>query len=177
MEQSRTKVKTMEKTCENCMYAKPKFADESKLTCHRRAPLPYNSLVFHIGELIRNIAWNIYVKELEEEPDKLSELQIETTEAGDYAVWPEVERDDFCGEWEKQDGCTVDCGDRQAVGRSRQPGEGPYEHTGAAEGIDQRSTQERQETRYNPSDAEVSRRPAAAMERHNAVADTGKRRS
>lgn len=91
-----------EKLCQNCRYAKPRFAAENDLECHRRAPLPYNALVFHLGELIRDIAWNIYVKEMGEKPDKYSELQRETTEAGDYAVWPQVERDDFCGEWEKK---------------------------------------------------------------------------
>lgn len=102
----------MEKVCENCRYAQP-FGD--RLTCHRRAPVPYNALVFHIGELIRDIAWIIHVKEMGEEPDKYSELRKEATEASDYAVWPEVERDDFCGEWERgKDGRTADSSNRAA---------------------------------------------------------------
>lgn len=93
----------MEKLCENCQYSRARIDGGDRLQCHRRAPEPYNALVFHIGELIRDIAWNIYIEKIGEEPDKYSDLQKEATEANDYAVWPEVDHDDFCGEWESRE--------------------------------------------------------------------------
>lgn len=90
----------MEENCENCRYSQPKIEGKG-LTCHRRAPLPYNAMVFYVAELIRDIAWNIHIKEVGE-PDKHDDVSKEATEADDYVVWPEVERDDFCGEFRKK---------------------------------------------------------------------------
>lgn len=90
----------MEESCENCRYVRTKNGERS-LACHRRAPLPYNAMVFYVAELIRDIAWIIHNNELGE-PEKHDDVGKEATEANDYAVWPEVEVDDWCGEWRQK---------------------------------------------------------------------------
>jgi hypothetical protein len=92
--------------CDNCRYAYRQV--DNKHQCRRRAPQPYAANIFQLGELLRDVAWSVRVignmpvpddddeKTAKEVP---SEIRDEFTEAGDYAVWPEVERDDWCGEW------------------------------------------------------------------------------
>jgi hypothetical protein len=85
--------------CGNCKYARPQFANEKQLECHRHAPVPYNAMVFCLGELIRDCAWSLRVAHNVEEPSEHDQLRNDVTEAPDYAVWPKIERDDWCAEW------------------------------------------------------------------------------
>lgn len=87
-------------TCGNCKYSRPEFAGED-LKCHRHAPAPYNAMVFHLGELIRDCAWSLRQAHNIENPDKYDEVNRDVTEGPDYAVWPKVERDDWCAEWKR----------------------------------------------------------------------------
>jgi hypothetical protein len=84
--------------CGNCKNARPAFASE-RLECHRHAPAPYNALVFYISELLRDCAWSLRSAHNIEEPWEHDDLRSEATEAPDHAVWPTIERDDWCAEW------------------------------------------------------------------------------
>jgi hypothetical protein len=59
-------------------------------------------MIFRLGEILRDIAWNYRVVHeipTDEKQGLDSDITEEVTEATDYAVWPEVETDDWCGEW------------------------------------------------------------------------------
>lgn len=88
-----------EENCGNCKYSRGKFAEEGTLQCRRHAPAPYNALVFSLGDLIRDCAWSLRIAHNIEEPSKHDVVANEITEVPDYAVWPVVERDEWCGEW------------------------------------------------------------------------------
>lgn len=90
----------MEESCENCKYCRP--ATGGGMHCQRRAPVPFNALVFHLGELVRSIAWNAHVKAFDVAPEEDSDVGKEVTEAPMYTVWPDVEINDWCGEWKKK---------------------------------------------------------------------------
>jgi hypothetical protein len=90
--------------CNNCRFVYLQV--DEKLQCRRRAPLPYNAQLFHLSELVRDIAWSARraanIEEPKEDEDDDMGLNKEATEAFDYAVWPEIERDDWCGEWSRR---------------------------------------------------------------------------
>ena len=67
--------------------------------CHRRAPLPHNALIYYLGELFRDIAWSQHTIAGLDPPSQHDDLNKEMTEATHYAVWPEVDPDEWCGEW------------------------------------------------------------------------------
>jgi len=72
--------------------------------CRRRAPAPFNAREFFFHELLRDIAWSGRVLAhvpLPKDDDKDDELSSISSEVNRYAVWPEVDRDDWCGEWEQ----------------------------------------------------------------------------
>lgn len=93
----------MEKECcENCRYSRPKGDASYGFECRRQAPAPYNALAFHFGDLIREVGWIIHIQAMGKDPEEVSDLRNETTEAGDYAVWPAVNGDEWCGEWNMQ---------------------------------------------------------------------------
>lgn len=95
----------MDENCENCRYARPKFAGAaSEFECHRKAPAPWDAFAFHLADLVRDIAWNIHVKIYEKAPEEDSDVAKEVTEAATYSIWPQVEIDDWCGEWEPKNG-------------------------------------------------------------------------
>jgi hypothetical protein len=85
--------------CGTCKYSRPEFANESQLECHRRAPAPYNAMVFRLGELIRDCAWSLRKTANIETTSDDFDVWNEVTEAPDYALWPKVERDEWCGDW------------------------------------------------------------------------------
>jgi hypothetical protein len=88
-----------EQRCDNCRFARVRGADK-KRQCLRHAPQPYNAMIFYFGELLRDVAWSTRALANIETPSEHDDLSKEATEAKDYAVWPEVELDDWCGEWQ-----------------------------------------------------------------------------
>jgi hypothetical protein len=89
-----------EQCCDNCRFMKLRV--DKKRQCLRHAPQPYNAMLFYLGELLRDVAWSVRASANIEAPSKDDELNKEATEVWDYAVWPEVEPDDWCGEWQTQ---------------------------------------------------------------------------
>jgi hypothetical protein len=87
----------MTEECSNCHYLRKIWTHKSE--CHRRAPIPVDAYRFYIGELLRDLAWCVHVMSNVEAPSKYDDINKEATEAVDYAMWPEVELDDWCGEW------------------------------------------------------------------------------
>lgn len=87
-----------EECCENCRYSKP-VDTHLGFVCHRQAPVPYNALAFHFGNMIREIGWILHIQVMGKAPEEDSDLTNETTEAGDHGIWPAVNGDEWCGEW------------------------------------------------------------------------------
>src|SRR5262245_46506662 len=89
-----------EECCDTCRFIYRAIDD--KLQCRRRAPQPYNAMTFRLGEILRDIAWNYRVVHeipTDEKNPVDQEITDDITEGPDYAIWPEVERDEWCGEW------------------------------------------------------------------------------
>jgi hypothetical protein len=85
-------------SCANCYYAR--VDGEVKLTrCHRNAPKSVNSFRFYNGEALRDIAWSLQTLAKVNANAKEEDFLEEATEYATYAGWPEVEEDDWCGEW------------------------------------------------------------------------------
>lgn len=91
--------------CGNCRFAV--YSSHMAFTareCRRRAPSTFNAFQYRIADLLRDIAWTqrqVNLIETDEE-DKFDPVAEEVTEANMYAVWPMVETDDWCGEWERK---------------------------------------------------------------------------
>lgn len=88
--------------CGTCKYSRLQFASKAQLECHRHAPAPYNAMTFRLGELIRDCAWSLRKMANIETTKDDDDVWYEVTEGLSYAVWPEVERDDWCAEWAKK---------------------------------------------------------------------------
>ena len=86
--------------CDNCRFAYRTVSN--KMECHRRAPEPYTAWLFRLGEIVRDIAWNYrIINNIKTDEKDLVDREItdDVTEGPDYACWPVVERDDWCGEY------------------------------------------------------------------------------
>lgn len=83
----------MEMFCRNCRFFK-------RGSCRRYAPQPYNFIIYHALELIRDIAWSLREQSNIEEASSSDVTGTDATEASSYAIWPDVDEMDWCGEWE-----------------------------------------------------------------------------
>ena len=87
--------------CKDCRFFEKQYRE-----CRRRAPkMDYPKKMWidiHDSELLRDIAWSLRVMAGIKTPareDDLDDLNQESTELDD-ALWPRVELDDWCGEFE-----------------------------------------------------------------------------
>ena len=88
-------------TCENCHYARNSI--DKKRQCRRHAPIPMNAFEFKKASILRAIGWVMTVYATGLAPDKKDDdLYDEVTEAMCYASWPDVDVDDWCGEWKEK---------------------------------------------------------------------------
>jgi hypothetical protein len=70
--------------CNNCAFGMMRWPtpDRYIVECHKRAPITIIEVVNH------------------RETDRVGDIIITEPVHGPVAKWPEVNRDDFCGEWE-----------------------------------------------------------------------------
>jgi hypothetical protein len=86
--------------CETCKFFEPGNGKANNGRCHRHAPPTYNFLRYYELELLREIAWDVRVIADIAPPDKdNADLNTEATEAISISAWPEVEPNEWCGEW------------------------------------------------------------------------------
>lgn len=97
------------KRCDTCRYWRVRegtqshHADDVEGDCRRRAPQPFNYLLFHELELLREMAWTLRALADLEEPPRYDVLHTEAMSAMEAASWPRVNGDGWCGEWERQE--------------------------------------------------------------------------
>jgi hypothetical protein len=88
--------------CETCKFFELDIGSSISGRCHRRAPEAYSLIRYYELELLREIAWNSRILagiKLPAENDRC-DLNTEATETVVSVGWPEVEIDEWCGEWQ-----------------------------------------------------------------------------
>lgn len=91
----------VKRTCKTCRFLERSTQYSwSSGTCHRYAPRAFNDMPFYAYELLRDIAWSLRTMAKMDPPEEHDEVNKEATEGvRTDASWPEVDGDDWCGEW------------------------------------------------------------------------------
>jgi hypothetical protein len=84
-------------SCQTCFYARQNPLNQFQ--CHRNAPQPVNYSLFDFRQLLRDIARSLRESANTEDPG--GRVMIED-ECPFDAVWPEVEPDEWCGDWRER---------------------------------------------------------------------------
>lgn len=91
--------------CNNCRFfladsaAPNEYRAEHR--CQRYAPKSYDGIRYYELELLRDIARSLRTSASIGLPtDSDHDLNTEASEAVNFARWPTVDLDDWCGEWE-----------------------------------------------------------------------------
>ena len=87
--------------CESCrFFEQSSTRNQWKGQCRRYAPRPFSASQFYALELLRHIAQAQYaIAKVQPPDDEDDDINTEATEAPHWTSWPDVDAQDWCGEW------------------------------------------------------------------------------